>query len=386
MGLFSFKRNKPRRKRQSVLRNRSGVFSLLRFAGPGVTVGGVLAFIGSVLTGNVDLSMFDPRGEDPGIAQTTQSETFQSTTPTAFDTSAATRITAPSPQAAPTPNGTYETIRVASFNIKMFGPSKAANPVVMNQIASIVSQFDVIGLQEVHGTSAESIKALVTLLRTGGAPFAASVSEKIGTKEYSESYAFLWNEKTIELIPGSDYVVSDPEDKLPREPMVASFRCRLNPTQKAVPFSFTLINSHTSPSGVAPSALDNEMNVLDDVFLSVADYSYQNLLEDDCIILGDLNVDTKGLRELGMIPNLKTVTGKRLTNTRQTETYDHILVDKVYTAEFTGKAGVFNLQRELKLDLDAALEISDHFPVWAEFTKVESRPAVSVSSRTTVIR
>jgi deoxyribonuclease-1-like protein len=353
------------------------ILSLLRFAGPGVTVGGVLAFIGSVLTGNLDLSMFDPRGEDPNVAQVIPSESFDSTT--------ASSRAGLSPQAAPAPYSPYETIRIASFNIKAFGPTKIANPVVMNQIASIVSQFDVIGLQEVHGTSAESIRALVALLRKGGAPYAASVSEKIG-KDYTESYAFLWNEATIELIPGSDYVVSDPEDKLPREPMVASFRCRLNPAQRAVPFSFTLINSHTSPSGVAPNALENEMDVLDDVFLSVADYSYQNLLEDDCMILGDLNVDANGLRELGMIPNLKTVIGNRLTNTRQTETYDHILVDQKYTTEFTGKAGVFHLEKELKLNLEGALEISDHCPVWAEFSKTESRPAIAVSSRTTVIR
>jgi hypothetical protein len=41
------------------------------------------------------------------------------------------------------------------------------------------------------------------------------------------------------------------------------------------------------------------------------------------------------------------------------------------TQEFTGRGGVFDLIREYNLTVDEALEVSDHLPVWAEFSIYE---------------
>ena len=40
--------------------------------------------------------------------------------------------------------------------------------------------------------------------------------------------------------------------------------------------------------------------------------------------------------------------------------------------EFTGTCGVFDLMAEFRLSVDEALEVSDHLPVWAEFSVRES--------------
>ena len=194
---------------------------------------------------------------------------------------------------------------------------------------------------------------------------------RIGRTSQTESYAYVWDENRIQLVPRSAYVVMDTADRMHREPMVASFQVRTGSADGRLPFRFTLINAHTSPREVASSAIDNELNVLDDVFVSVRQFEHQQNGEEDFILLGDLNVDTKGLRELGQLPGIITVAGDLKTNTKRSETYDHILIDQRMTREFTGRFGVFDLQADFGLSQEQASLISDHLPLWAEFSAYE---------------
>ncbi len=59
------------------------------------------------------------------------------------------------------------------------------------------------------------------------------------------------------------------------------------------------------------------------------------------------------------------------TNVRGTEELDNLLFHREATTEFTGRSGVFDFLREYNLSLDAAAEVSDHVPVWAEFSIYE---------------
>ena len=49
--------------------------------------------------------------------------------------------------------------------------------------------------------------------------------------------------------------------------------------------------------------------------------------------------------------------------------------------EFTGTCGVFDLMAEFGLSVDEALEVSDHLPVWAEFSVRDSTAAGPVAAR-----
>ncbi|MCY2973351.1 MAG: hypothetical protein NTW52_01655 [Planctomycetota bacterium] len=55
-----------------------------------------------------------------------------------------------------------------------------------------------------------------------------------------------------------------------------------------------------------------------------------------------------------------------MTNTRQNKAYDNILFHGPSNREFTGRWGVYDLAKSFRLTVEEALEISDHFPVWAE--------------------
>jgi endonuclease/exonuclease/phosphatase family metal-dependent hydrolase len=331
------------------------------------------------ITGRIDLAMFDQwTNSDPENGEfvaSTNSETLQRP-------GAAISPNATQPVSLRLDNRRPETIRVATFNIQFFGPSKVAAPLIMKTIARIVSQFDVVAIQEVRNATVRPINELVTLLQASGANYASSVSQSIGEGErYKEAYAFVFDQNRIRMVPDSAYVVADPDGLMSREPMVASFEVRAVPGDGRRPFRFTLINAHTSPSEVADNAVINEMDVLDDVFTSVRNYEFEMTGEEDFIMLGDLNVDTEGLRELGRIPNVFSVAGDALTNTRRSKTYDHILIDGNMTREYTGRHGVLDLQQTFGISEAQALKISDHQPVWAEFTVHEVPFSSSSSNR-----
>ena len=59
------------------------------------------------------------------------------------------------------------------------------------------------------------------------------------------------------------------------------------------------------------------------------------------------------------------------TNTRGNAQYDNLLFHSQATTEFTGRGGVYDFMRVVNLTLDQALKVSDHLPVWAEFSVYE---------------
>jgi endonuclease/exonuclease/phosphatase family metal-dependent hydrolase len=172
--------------------------------------------------------------------------------------------------------------------------------------------------------------------------------------------------------------------------MVASFRARVPAASGRRPFRFTMINVHTDPDVVDPKRTDSEINVLADVFHRVREYEFGLHGEDDFILLGDLNVDTERLGALGQIPGVISVAGDVMTNVTRSQTYDHILIDRNITREYAERMGVIDFQQDLGLNEDQAKAISDHLPLWAEFSVYEApppmqQPAAETASRTRLI-
>ena len=254
-----------------------------------------------------------------------------------------------------------ETIRVASFNIQVFGTSKSDKPQVMEKLAIIARQFDVVAIQEIRSKDNSVIPNFVELINSTGRHYDYVIGPRIGRTVSKEQYVFIFDTQSLEVDRRQLYTVEDPDDLLHREPLVGWFRVRGPDPNRA--FTFTLVNIHTDPDET-----DLELNVLDDVFLAVQN---DGRGEDDVILLGDLNVDERNLGELGLLPNIAYCISGVPTNTRGTKTYDNIVYDAAATQEFTGKAGVFDFMRHFNLTEQEALEVSDHIPVWAEFSIYE---------------
>jgi deoxyribonuclease-1-like protein len=259
------------------------------------------------------------------------------------------------------PARTTSTILIGSFNMQRLGPSKLSNPWVMERFAAIISHFDVIALQEITSKDQRTLPILVDLVNKQGLQYAYTISPRIGREGtgYFEQYAFVFD--TRRIAGGADYcyVVSDEQDILHREPFVGRFRS-LYPNQ---PFTFSLINIHTDPGEVR-----EEIIALASTFKNVRQFEYP---EDDVIILGDLNAEPKKLQPLLDIPGMTPLIVGVPTNTRRNKTIDNILIDRASTLEFTGRAGAIDLEQMFGIDLRDAERLSDHLPIWAEFTASE---------------
>lgn len=259
------------------------------------------------------------------------------------------------------PDRTGGNIRLASFNIQVFGERKLRKPKVMAVLTDVIRRFDVVAIQEIRSVNQHVLPSLIELLNADGDPYDYVIGERQGRTSSKEQYAFVFDTETIEVDRAAAYSIDDPDDLLHRPPLVCPFRVRGPPSNET--FTFTLINVHTDPDEV-----DQELDVLADVYREVRRHSGG---EDDIILLGDLNTDDRHLGRLGEVAGIRVVIAGAPTNTRQTKQYDNLALHGRSTTEFTGRAGVFDLMREYNLTLKQTLEVSDHLPVWAEFSAYE---------------
>lgn len=251
-------------------------------------------------------------------------------------------------------------VSVATWNIQVFGQSKIGKPEVMEVIVDMVRRFDVIAIQELRCADQSIIPRFLDMVNQEGYPYDIVAGPRLGRTASKEQYLYLYDTTRIELLANSVYTIDDPDDRLHREPLVASFR--VIGALSGRPWTFTLVNIHTDPDEAA-----EEVNALDDVIRLVR----RTDAEDDVILLGDLNVDAAHLGELAALPDVMWTVAGQPTNTRGNHSYDNILFSGSSTPEFTGTAGIIDLESEYALTEEQALQVSDHLPVWATFAPVE---------------
>ncbi len=274
--------------------------------------------------------------------------------------------------------GNQETIRIASFNIQAFGPAKAENRAVMEVLARIIREFDIVAIQEVCSARPGVLRSLMDHVNETGRDYSILVGPQVGRTSNKERYVFVFDQARIETDRDAAYTVNDPDDLLHRPPLIGWFRVRGPARDKA--FTFTLVNVHTDPDDA-----EFEMRHLDAAFYAVRD---DNRGEDDLIMLGDFNEDDEHLGELATIPNFLAAIAATPTNTRQTQQYDNLVFQLSATSEYAGRSGVFDFMRQYNLTLEQALQVSDHLPVWAEFSMYEGghNPVVAAVQGNTPMR
>lgn len=263
------------------------------------------------------------------------------------------------------------TLRIASYNIQAFGQHKLEQPQAVEILVHILRQFDLVAIQEVRSKTQDVLPRLIALLNSDGARYDYLLSPRLGRTNSTEQYAFVYDTAALETDREAAYTVNDPDDLMHREPFVAAFRARKAPHDQA--FTFTLVNVHTDPDEAQA-----ELNVLDDVYFAVRN---DGRGEDDVILLGDFNADDRRLGELGRVPELAGALSHVATNTRGTAMYDNIFVSTRATLEYSGRAGVVDVLREFNLSMQEALDVSDHLPIWAEFSVFEQGQGGSVAQR-----
>lgn len=262
-----------------------------------------------------------------------------------------------------------DAIRIASYNIQVFGTTKMAKPQVVDTLVKTVRHFDIVAIQEVRAKEDTVLPSFVAAINADGSRYDFVIGPRLGRTVSTEQYAYVFDTNRIEVDPNSVGTMSDPNDLLHREPLVARFRTRANSAN--APFSFWMIDCHTDPDEAK-----SEVNVLAGAFQAMLTARPD---EDDVILVGDLNVSEQQLGQLSQVPGIMYVVANTPTNTRRNKTYDNILFSRFTTTEYTGRWGVVDIQSVFGLTLDQALEVSDHFPIWAEFRAWESAPAANTA-------
>jgi endonuclease/exonuclease/phosphatase family metal-dependent hydrolase len=269
-----------------------------------------------------------------------------------------------STQAIMAPADGQRPVRLATFNIENFGPSKADKPDVMQVLAAICGWCDLVAIQEVSSSKRDVVGELVQVINRGGRHYSYAVSARVGNGNAAEQYAYVWDGDRIEANPQGFFTVDDRNDRINREPFVGSFRAR---TPQGNGFSFTMITVHTDPDETK-----SEIEALAAVWENVRMYIAP---EDDLFLVGDMNVSADKLAPFRRFPGVDTIVGGFYTNAARNRDIDHIIIDRYATVEYTGRTGSIDFVQNMQQDPTFARGISDHYPLWAEFSMYEGQPA-----------
>ena len=251
-------------------------------------------------------------------------------------------------------------IRIASFSLEAFGESKLKKEAVVETVARMIRQFDVIALQHIQSRQQNIVPELLDKVNQSDRRYDYCIGPRVGSESNQQQFAFLFDTDRIETDRPQLYTIDDPQALMEFDPLVGWFRCKAVPKENA--FTFTLVNLRLDPL-----ANGRELKLLPDLIRSVRQ---DGRSEDDIILLGNFGCsdsEMSSLQSIGMLFGLEgiptTVTGEAML--------DNIVFPARATDEFTGRTGVVDFLRQLNLSIDQAFQISTHMPIWAEFFAAE---------------
>ncbi len=253
-----------------------------------------------------------------------------------------------------------DVIKIASFNIQVFGRKKASKKWVMEILAKTISGFDIVAIQEIRDATGTAIEELEREVDALGEDYGFIISPRLGRTSSKEQYAYMYRENTVE--PMHTYTYEDTAgDLFHREPYIARFRA------KEGPFDLVLITIHTDPDE-ATQEINALVNAVKDAERHFPD-------EEDFIILGDLNADCKYFDESDMKNPLRIpeftwiIVNAADTNLAKSKcTYDRIILTSGTAAEdLAEETGVFRFDTHFNLSPRKARKVSDHYPVYTTF-------------------
>lgn len=262
-----------------------------------------------------------------------------------------TTLTVPEEHQIPDP------IRIATFNIEVFGNKKSKKSEIMKVLASIIREYDLVAVQEIKDASGNTPKRFLDEINKSGDRYDMRVSERTGLqtndKSSQEQYGYYFNTKTITPLDNGQLFDDSGDDFFQREPFISQFKA------KSGNFSFVLISIHTKPTSAV-----KEIEALHNV-VEWARGRYST--EDDFIVLGDYNAGCDYANPTQL--DAMTISGSKYTwivphdaNTNLASkqcAYDRIVITNGAKQDYAGK-----------WDVDRSFDdkkVSDHWPVWAEF-------------------
>ncbi|XP_013408931.1 deoxyribonuclease-1 [Lingula anatina] len=262
----------------------------------------------------------------------------------------------------PAPELAAPPLKIAAFNVRVFGPTKASIPAVMNTIAKVVARYDIILIQEVRDSSETVVDKLLLEVNSlvGSNAYQKQVSDRLGRTASKEQYAFLYRPAKVKVTGTYQYDdgVDSGTDPFQREPYVVRFHAKDTEVT-----DFAIIAIHTDPQE-AVSEIGNLTRVYDAV--------KQHWALEDILIAGDFNADCNYVNgdewdhiSLWTDPRFKWLISNCFdtTVTATDCAYDRFVGAgiKLLSAVVHNSAGIYEFDKGMsKAD---ALAVSDHYPI-----------------------
>jgi len=252
-------------------------------------------------------------------------------------------------------NSFYAQTKLLSWNLENFGKSKSDQEITF--IANTVKNFDIVTIQEVVAGNGgtQAVAKLADELNRKGSNWDYRISEPTSSSAYkTERYAFLWKTKTIKL-KGKPWLEQKFHLEIDREPYFATFEINGK--------NITIASFHAITKSKQP---ETEIK-----YFKFIPQTYPNL---NLIFAGDFNCPQSNsvfnpLKKMGYVPileNQKTsLKTKPKGNNYLASEYDNMFY-KRNSIHFI-KSDVILFYKNF-VSLKEARKISDHIPIWFEFS------------------
>ncbi|MBD3180935.1 hypothetical protein GF312_01515 [Candidatus Poribacteria bacterium] len=253
-----------------------------------------------------------------------------------------------------------ETMRLASWNIRIFSDNSRDDQ-ELGQISDTIMDYDFVAVIELRDEKV--LKRTESILNDMGKDYDYQISEPVG-RGVKERYAFLYDNTKVTVLE-SGQIFPDTEDSFIREPYYATFR--------AGQFDFTAIAIHVI-WGDRVSDRRAEIKKLAEVYNQIQEL---NGPEQDVLLMGDFNREPDDMDSYGDlfgIPSMKPIISlPEKSHITDSSLYDNIWFQWDYLKEYTGNSGIDKFDEEVFSNNDdmAIIAVSDHRPVWAEFSIIQ---------------
>lgn len=258
------------------------------------------------------------------------------------------------------------TVKIASFNLRRYSVTKAtSNPQTNTYIAKILLRYEMIFLQEIIDLSKENrvVSQLLSHLhkQSKSIKYESIISPPLGSTSYKERLVYLVRTKPGRVQILSSHVYNGSVSHLfERSPFILHVKLSKRSSRPTI-----FIGVH-----LKPDAVYEEFRHLRTVIDELPPKSSVVLLGDfnaDCSYLN--NVKKKELRKSYFQDFHWLIDDRTETNLLESCSYDRILVSAGKTG-LTWKSnsnGTFPFDKHFRLSKEAALQVSDHYPVEVEF-------------------
>lgn len=249
----------------------------------------------------------------------------------------------------------FSQTKILSWNLENYGKSKTESDI--HFIASILLDYDIVAIQEVVAGpgGAQAVAQLAETLNQKGAKWSYAVSDPTSSSSYkAERYAFIWKTSKAKLI-GKPWLEKKYKIEIDREPYYATFEIEKK--------TITISNFHAITKNKNP---ETEIK-----YFKFLPASYPNL---NLVFAGDFNCPQSHtvffpLKKMGYTPILQnqktTLKQKCKNNICLASEFDNIFY-KTTTLKYIN-SGVIPFYKKFN-SLTEARKISDHLPVWFEFS------------------